>query len=89
MEVRLHCPPGSIRVDPILRMTEPGKSLIDCFTQPYLRCADCLRKRALDQCYAPFFAKTDKFTLADTANTATLKLLLQAPSIRPSASQYC
>ena len=87
--MRAPCPPESIRVDPILRMTEPGNLLIDCFTQPHLRCADCFRKRALDQSYAAFFAKTDKFTLADTANTATLKLLLQAPSIRPSASQYC
>jgi Rrf2 family nitric oxide-sensitive transcriptional repressor len=86
--VRLSCPPESVRVGQVLRMTEPGKSLIDCYTQPCPLRADCLLKSALDQGYAAFFAKMDEFTLADMANTPALKLLLQISSTRPSLSRH-
>jgi Rrf2 family transcriptional regulator, nitric oxide-sensitive transcriptional repressor len=75
--LRLSRSPKSIRIGEVLRMTEPGNSVIDCFTQPCPLRSNCLLKHALDGAYDAFFIKMDEFTLADVVNMPTRKLLLQ------------
>ncbi len=75
--LRLARSPESIGIGEVLRITEPGKSVIDCFTQPCPLRFDCLLKHALDEGYNAFFVHMDKFTLADLATMPALKQLVQ------------
>ncbi|WP_213806846.1 Rrf2 family transcriptional regulator [Granulicella sp. dw_53] len=75
--LRLSRPPESIRIGEVLRLTEPGNAVVDCFTQPCPLRFECLLKHALDDAYNAFFAHMDKFTLADIATMPALKTLVQ------------
>jgi Rrf2 family nitric oxide-sensitive transcriptional repressor len=58
---------GEIRIGEVLRQTEAGPPLVECFdaasnTCPLIRA--CALKRALAEALAAFFASMDKITLA-------------------------
>jgi Rrf2 family nitric oxide-sensitive transcriptional repressor len=75
--LRLARSPDLIRVGDVLRTTEPGKSVIDCFTQACPLRSNCLLKTALDEAYQAFFATMDRYTLAEVAKTPGLQELVQ------------
>lgn len=75
--LRLGRPASEIRVGDILRITEPNKAVIDCFTQPCPLRFDCLLKYALDDALEAFYQHLDKFTLSDLAKMPALKTLVQ------------
>lgn len=75
--LRLARAPELIRVGDVLRTTEPGKSVIDCFTQACPLRSNCLLKRVLDEANEAFFATLDRYTLADVAKTPGLQTLVQ------------
>lgn len=75
--LRLGRPAHSIRIGDVLRMTEPDKAVIDCFTQPCPLRFECLLKQALDDALEAFYSHLDKFTLSDLATMPGLKALIQ------------
>ena len=68
---------NTIRIGEVLRITEPEKAVIDCFTQPCPLRFDCLLKHALDDALEAFYKHLDQFTLADLATMPALKSLVQ------------
>lgn len=76
----------SITVGEILRVVEPGDSVIDCHSQPCPLAGACLLKGALDSAYAAFLDKLDEYTLAAVARTPRLQKLvyLKPESVRSS-----
>jgi Rrf2 family transcriptional regulator, nitric oxide-sensitive transcriptional repressor len=75
--LRLARPPALIRVGDVLRTTEQGKSVIDCFSQECPLRHNCLLKAALDEAYEAFFQTMDRYTLADIAKTPGLQQLVK------------
>lgn len=75
--LRLSRSPELIRLGDVLRITEPGKSVIDCFTQACPLRYNCLLKDALDEAFDSFFSTMNNYTLADVAKTPGLQKLVQ------------
>jgi Rrf2 family nitric oxide-sensitive transcriptional repressor len=75
--LRLSRPAEEIRVGGVLRQTEPAGAIINCFEPPCPLRRDCLLKTALDDAYEVFFRELDRYTLADVAETPSLKRLVQ------------
>lgn len=82
--LRLSHPPERIRIGDVLRSTEPGNAVIDCFTQPCPLRHDCLLKDALDEGYEAFFSKLNEYTLADVSRMPKLQSLVA--QILPAAA---
>lgn len=76
----------SISVGEILRVVEPGDSVIDCYSQLCPLAGACLLKGALDSAYAAFLDKLDEYSLAAVARTPRLQKLvyLKPESVSPS-----
>ncbi|HUZ93410.1 MAG TPA: Rrf2 family transcriptional regulator [Edaphobacter sp.] len=66
----------SISVGEILRVVEPGDSVIDCYSQLCPLAGACLLKGALDSAYAAFLDKLDEYSLAEVARTPRLQKLV-------------
>ncbi|MDE3105683.1 MAG: Rrf2 family transcriptional regulator [Acidobacteriota bacterium] len=74
--LRLAADPASTRIGAVLRLTEPGGTVIDCYTQPCPLRHDCRLKHALDQAYGAFFEAMDRYTLAELATMPALRTLV-------------
>ncbi len=66
--IRLGKSPGEIRVGQLVRQTEHGSPLVECFdaatnTCPLIRA--CRLKHALNEAWTAFFDALDTYTLAD------------------------
>lgn len=66
----------SISVGEILRVAEPGDSVVDCYSQLCPLAGACLLKGALDSAYAAFLDKLDEYSLAAVARTPRLQKLV-------------
>jgi Rrf2 family nitric oxide-sensitive transcriptional repressor len=66
----------SISLGEILRVVEPGDSVIDCTSQLCPLAGACLLKGALDSAYAAFLDKLDEYSLAEVARTPRLQKLV-------------
>ncbi len=78
--VRLGRPAEEIRLGQVLRLTEPSAPIINCFEPACPLRSDCLLKKALDGAYEQFFQEMDRYTLAEIAETPSLKKLVQLSS---------
>jgi len=76
----------SISVGEILRVVEPGDSVIDCYSQLCPLAGACILKGALDSAYAAFLDKLDEYSLAEVARTPRLQKLvyLKPEAVSPS-----
>lgn len=75
--LRLSRPAKKIRVGEVVRRTEPNAPIINCFEPACpLRC-DCLLKKALDRAQESFYRELDQHTLAELAETPSLKKLVR------------
>jgi Rrf2 family nitric oxide-sensitive transcriptional repressor len=81
--LRLSRPAHSITIGEIVRETEPGTPIINCVEPACPLRVDCLLKSALDRAYEQFFVELDQYTLAQMAETPSLKKLIQ---ILPASS---
>ena len=66
--ITLGKPPGEIRVGALIRETESGAPLVECFEQATNTCplcGVCSLQGALRQAWEAFFQSLDKHTLAD------------------------
>jgi Rrf2 family nitric oxide-sensitive transcriptional repressor len=66
--VRLARPPEEINVGALVRLTEPGLELVECFDRRTNTCPiepACGLKHVLSEAQAAFFAVLDRHTLAD------------------------
>jgi Rrf2 family nitric oxide-sensitive transcriptional repressor len=75
--IRLSQPAEDIRLGQVLRQTEPLAPIINCFEPVCPLRSDCLLKSALDRAKNHFFEELDKYSLADVAQTPSLKRLVQ------------
>lgn len=75
--LRLAHPAREIRLGEVLRQTEPGAPIINCFEPPCPLRSDCLLKVALDRAHEQFFAEMDRYTLEEVARTPSLQRLVQ------------
>ncbi len=60
--------PQEINVGEVLRSTEEGSALVECFTAKHFDCRiepACVLRGVLGQALAAFFASLDRYTLAD------------------------
>ena len=74
--LRLARPAETISVGEIMRVVEPGDSVVDCHTQPCPLAGACLLKGALDNAYAAFLDTLDEYSLAEVARTPRLQKLV-------------
>jgi Rrf2 family transcriptional regulator, nitric oxide-sensitive transcriptional repressor len=81
--LRLNKPPSEINVGRLIRRTEPGWDLVECFDEATNTCpieSACALKGALKSAQRAFFDVLDDHTLADfLPRAATLIKLLQQP----------
>jgi Rrf2 family transcriptional regulator, nitric oxide-sensitive transcriptional repressor len=66
--VRLAKRPEHIRIGAVIRQTEVGAPLVECFGEANSACPlvpACQLRRALQEAHAAFFAVLDRYTLAD------------------------
>lgn len=76
----------AISIGEILRVTEPGDSVIDCESQLCPLTGACLLKGALDSAYAAFLDKLDHYSLAEVSRTPRLQKLVYLKPQEVSAS---
>lgn len=76
----------SISVGEIIRITEPGDSVVDCHSQPCPLAGACLLKGALDSAYAAFLDTLDGYSLAAVARTPRLQKLVYLKPVEVSPS---
>lgn len=76
----------SISIGEILRVVEPGDSVVDCYSQLCPLAGACLLKGALDSAYAAFLDTLDEYSLAAVARTPRLQKLvyLKPGEVSPS-----
>lgn len=76
--LRLGQPADSIRLGAVLRKTEPGAPIINCWAPECPLRFDCQLKEALDEASESFFQQLDRYTLADVVErTPVLRELVQ------------
>jgi Rrf2 family transcriptional regulator, nitric oxide-sensitive transcriptional repressor len=66
--LRLAVAPGAVNVGKVVRMTEPGLELVECFNERANTCPiepACVLKRALKRAQTAFLSTLDEQTLAD------------------------
>jgi len=77
----LSCPASQINIGAVVRQTEPGFTLVECFDMKTNTCPIapvCALKRALQEAQTAFLRVLDNYTLADVlGNRAQLALLLR------------
>jgi Rrf2 family transcriptional regulator, nitric oxide-sensitive transcriptional repressor len=76
----------SIALGEVLRIAEPGDSVVDCTAQLCPLAGACLLKGALDSAYAAFLDKLDEYSLAEVARTPRLQKLVYLKSELPGPS---
>lgn len=73
--------PGSVRLGTLVRLTENGSPLVECFDADANRCRltpSCRLKGALSRALEAFYSSLDEQTLADLVeNRASLAALLE------------
>lgn len=82
--LRLACDLAELRVGALLRETEPGLELVECFNRESNSCPlspSCKLRGALYEARSAFFAVLDRYTLADLLqNREQLVQLLARPA---------
>ncbi len=81
-------PPASINVGEVVRRTEEGFAIVECFDEGNPNCAiasACVLKGALREALDAFLAALDRYTLADLLRPA--RPLAQALRIAPPAAR--
>ena len=66
--LRLACAPQEINLGAVLRQTEQGQPLVECFDPLHSHCKiarACQLKQVLYQAEQAFYAELDRYTLAD------------------------
>ena len=81
--VRLGMTPGQINIGRLVRETESGTVLVECFDREHSECAiepACALRGLLREAHEGFFAVLDRYTLADVLRHRTrLAGLLELP----------
>jgi Rrf2 family transcriptional regulator, nitric oxide-sensitive transcriptional repressor len=84
--LRLAKPPEAINVGRLIRQTEPGLDLVECFDQARNTCPiepACGLKGALKRAQRAFFGVLDAHTLADFLPRAPTLIRLLSKDVRP------
>lgn len=87
--VRLAKSPSEIRIGDVIRRTEGGAGLVECFDPETNTCpllATCELRVALHEALAAFFAVLDRYTLADLVHAPDRLMPPLGLSIRESTS---
>jgi Rrf2 family transcriptional regulator, nitric oxide-sensitive transcriptional repressor len=89
--VRLKHDPDRIRIGDIVRKSEAGSVLVECYSPETSECRierSCLLRGAFQKAVQAFYAVLDTYTLADlVANHTSLESLLRKSSARKRATQ--
>jgi Rrf2 family nitric oxide-sensitive transcriptional repressor len=89
--VRLRLDPERIRIGDIVRKSEAGSVLVECYSPKTSECRierSCLLRGAFQKAVQAFYAVLDTYTLADlVTNHTTLEYLLPKSSTRNRATQ--
>jgi Rrf2 family nitric oxide-sensitive transcriptional repressor len=89
--VGLKLDPERIRIGDVVRKSEAGSVLVECFSREASECRierSCLLRGAFQKAVHAFYAVLDTYTLADlVVNHTTLKSMLRIPSPHGRAIQ--
>ncbi len=89
--VRLRLDPDRIRIGEVVRKSEAGSVLVECYSPETSECRierSCLLRGAFQKAVQAFYAVLDTYTLADlVVNHTTLESLLRKSSTRNRATQ--
>jgi Rrf2 family nitric oxide-sensitive transcriptional repressor len=89
--VGLNLDPERITIGEVVRRSEAGSVLVECFSRETSECRierSCLLRGAFQEAVQAFYAVLDTYTLSDlVVNHTALKSMLRIPPIRNHAAQ--